>query len=94
MLLVISSWISGNRNTRTDSKGLKFEPTDFSKNSGWKRRRIEAHLKADAKKISPITTIMTRSKQFLPRISEDLELLEKVLETYEGNRTEMRGEVQ
>jgi hypothetical protein len=46
------------------------------------RRRIQSYLKRDGEKESAIRTIATRARQNMPTIRSDLELLEKLLQTY------------
>jgi hypothetical protein len=46
------------------------------------RKRIQAYLREDGKKITPIRQLVTRSKQFLPAIEQDLALIRKLLDHY------------
>jgi len=47
------------------------------------RKRAQAYLKANGKKSTPIRQLVTRSKEHLPRIEEDLRLLKEVLDHYQ-----------
>jgi hypothetical protein len=49
------------------------------------RRRIRAHIKADGEKASPVTQLATRCRQNLPRIKEDLALIEEFMKHYESH---------
>jgi len=51
------------------------------------RKRIQAYLRADGERTSAIRTILTRGKQFLPKIEADLALVKELLEAYERNKT-------
>jgi hypothetical protein len=47
------------------------------------RRRINAYLRQDGEKEAPIRKIANRARTNLPKIKTDLELLEKLLQTYQ-----------
>jgi hypothetical protein len=47
------------------------------------RHRIEKYLKADGHKDVNIRQLIMRSRKDLPQIKADLELLEKLMQTYE-----------
>ena len=47
------------------------------------RRRIQRYLKADGEKDVNIRQLIMRSRRHLPQIKADLELLEKLLATYQ-----------
>jgi hypothetical protein len=46
-------------------------------------RQIKAFLKQDGEKTLNMRVLASRAKKNLPRIREDLKLLEKLLETYQ-----------
>jgi hypothetical protein len=46
------------------------------------RKKIKSYLAQDGEKGGHIRVIATRAKQFVPTIKSDLDLLEKLLETY------------
>ena len=50
------------------------------------RRRINAYLRQDGEKEAPIRKIANRARSHMPKIKEDLELLEKLLATYEREK--------
>ena len=50
------------------------------------RRRIRAYLKTDGERDEAIRNLVSRMKHYGPRIKEDLELLENLLETYERTK--------
>jgi hypothetical protein len=47
------------------------------------RRRINNYLRQDGEKEAPIRKIANRARDHLPKIKADLELLEKLLQTYQ-----------
>ncbi|HKM51750.1 MAG TPA: hypothetical protein VJZ75_11285 [Candidatus Bathyarchaeia archaeon] len=47
------------------------------------RKRIQSYLREDGKKSTPIRQLVTRSKQYLPAIEQDLILIKKLLDHYE-----------
>jgi hypothetical protein len=47
------------------------------------RRRINAYLRQDGEKEAPIRKIANRARNHVPRIKADLDLLEKLLQTYQ-----------
>lgn len=51
------------------------------------RKRIQAYLRADGERTSAIRTILTRGRQFLPKIEADLALVKELLAAYERNKT-------
>ena len=51
------------------------------------RKRIQAYIRSDGERSSAIRTIVTRGKQFLPRIEADLALVKQLLNAYEGAKT-------
>jgi hypothetical protein len=46
------------------------------------RKRIQAYLRTDGEKSTAIRQLVTRTKQHVPTIRSDLELLEKLLQAY------------
>ena len=48
------------------------------------RKRIQAYLRADGERTSAIRTILTRGKQFLPRIEQDIVMIRELMERYEA----------
>jgi hypothetical protein len=55
------------------------------------KKRIHAFIKADGKKGSAIRGLATRSRQYLPKIEEDLELIHKFLQHYEQDSETVQG---
>jgi hypothetical protein len=53
------------------------------------RRRINAYLRQDGEKEAPIRKIANRARNHLPKIKEDLELLERLLATYEREKAKV-----
>lgn len=51
------------------------------------KRRIQKYFKADGEKDVNIRQLVMRSRRHLPKIRADLELLEKLLETYGKHKT-------
>jgi hypothetical protein len=47
------------------------------------RRRINAYLRQDGEKEAPIRKIANRARNHVPTIKADLDLLEKLLQTYQ-----------
>ena len=52
--------------------------------SDLERRRIKAFIKADGKKETFMTVLAARCRKHLPKIREDLVLIEGFMATYEG----------
>ena len=50
-------------------------------------RQIRSYLKRDGEKNLNVRVLVSRSKKYLPKIKEDLELLEMLLEAYEQQKT-------
>jgi len=50
------------------------------------RKRVRAYLRADGERESVIRAIASRARRHLPRIREDIELLEQLLRTYEQTK--------
>jgi len=50
------------------------------------RRQVKAYLKANGERTHNVHVLISRSKVYLPQIKSDLELLERLLATYERNR--------
>jgi len=50
------------------------------------RKKLRAYLRADGEKGSVVRSLASRAKRHLPQIKADLELLEKLLETYERTK--------
>jgi hypothetical protein len=55
------------------------------------RRRVKAYLKADGEKSSVVRALASRARRYLPVIKEDVELLERLLETYQQQAKGSRG---
>jgi DNA primase catalytic subunit len=55
------------------------------------RRHIAKYLKQDGEKQIYVRKIAYGARKYLPQIRADLELLEKLLETYEREKTNRRG---
>ena len=51
------------------------------------RKRIQKYLKADGEKDVNIRQLAMRCRRHMPQIRADLELLEKLLATYERDKT-------
>lgn len=51
-------------------------------------RQIKAFLKQDGEKNLNMRVLTSRAKKHLPRIREDLELLQKLLQTYQKTKRE------
>jgi hypothetical protein len=49
------------------------------------RRRIKNYLRADGERGAPIRKIVNRGRSYLPWIKADLDLLEKLLTTYDSH---------
>ncbi len=49
------------------------------------RRRIAAYLKVDGEKDTAVRVLTTRARQNLPQIKADLDLLEKLVSTYDSH---------
>jgi hypothetical protein len=49
-------------------------------------RQIRSYLKQDGEKMLNIRVLVSRAKKQLPKIKGDLELLEKLLATYEREK--------
>jgi hypothetical protein len=47
------------------------------------RRRVAAYLKVDGEKDTAVRVLTTRARQNLPQIKADLDLLEKLVSTYD-----------
>jgi len=47
------------------------------------RKRIEAYIKADGEKDVNIRQLALWCRRFLPQIKKDIELLERLMKTYE-----------
>jgi 23S rRNA maturation-related 3'-5' exoribonuclease YhaM len=50
------------------------------------RRRVNNYLRQDGEKEAPIRKIANRARNHLPKIKGDLELLERLLATYEHEK--------
>ena len=50
------------------------------------RKQARAYVKQDGEKTLNIQVLVSRVRNYLPQIKADLELLEKLLETYERTR--------
>ena len=50
------------------------------------RRRVNRYLRQDGKKEAAIRKIANRSRNNLPKIKEDLELLDRLLEAYSSKK--------
>ena len=50
------------------------------------RKRIQAYLRADGERTSAIRTILTRGKQFLPRIEQDIMMIRELMVRYEATK--------
>jgi len=51
------------------------------------RRRIRSYLKADGVKDSAMRKIASRAKEYMPEIRSDLDLLDRLLTTYQKEST-------
>jgi hypothetical protein len=51
------------------------------------RKQAKTYLKQDGERTLNIKILTVRARKYLPQIREDLELLEKVLATYERDKT-------
>jgi hypothetical protein len=49
------------------------------------RKRIQAYLDRDGERITPVRQLVHRAKRYLPRIKEDIDLLDRLISTYEKN---------
>jgi hypothetical protein len=49
------------------------------------RKRIRSYLKADGERDDAIRTLVSRMKHYGPRIKEDLELLERLVQAYDSH---------
>ena len=49
------------------------------------RRRVKAYLKADGERDSIIRALVSRAKKHTPILKQDLELLERLLATYDSH---------
>jgi len=56
------------------------------------RKRIQKYLKADGEKDVNIRQLAMRCRRHMPQIHADIELLEKLLEVYEGEKTSGKKE--
>jgi len=50
------------------------------------RKRIQAYLRTDGERSSAIRTIVTRGRQFLPKIEADLALVKELVQAYERSK--------
>jgi hypothetical protein len=50
------------------------------------RRQINSYLWQNGEKEAPIRKIANRAREYMPKIKADLELLTKLLETYERTK--------
>ena len=50
------------------------------------RKQARAYVKQDGEKTLNIQVLVSRVRNYLPQIKADLELLEKLLETYERTK--------
>ena len=50
------------------------------------RKRVQNYLKADGEKEAPIRQLVTRAKEHLPRIEEDMAMLRQLLDHYHQPR--------
>ena len=50
------------------------------------RKQARAYVKQDGEKTLNIQVLVSRVRNYLPQIKRDLELLEKLLETYERTK--------
>jgi hypothetical protein len=51
------------------------------------RRQAKTYLKQDGERSLNIQVLVARGRKYLPQIRTDLDLLEKLLEAYERNKT-------
>ena len=51
------------------------------------RKRIKSYLKQDGEKEVPVRNIASRAKKFMPAIRRDLDLLDRLLTTYQKEST-------
>jgi predicted RNA-binding protein YlqC (UPF0109 family) len=47
------------------------------------RKRIQAYLSKDGERITAVRQLVSRAKHDLPQIRQDIDLLEKLISTYE-----------
>lgn len=52
------------------------------------RKQARAYIKQDGEKTLNVQVLTSRARAYLPRIKQDIELLEKLLEIYERTRRE------
>jgi len=50
------------------------------------RKQAKTYLKQNGEKTLNIQVLVSRTRSYLPQIKQDLELLEKLLETYERTK--------
>jgi len=50
------------------------------------RKRVKAYLRTDGERESVIRALASRTRRHLPQIRQDLELLERLMETYERSK--------
>jgi len=50
------------------------------------RQRTQAYLRTDGERASPIRTIVTGSRYFLPKIEADLGLVKELVQAYERTK--------
>jgi len=69
--------------TGTDEERT-IRPLDRLRNE--ERKQAKAYLKQNGEKTLNIQVLASRTRSYLPQIKADLELLEKLLETYERTK--------
>jgi predicted RNA-binding protein YlqC (UPF0109 family) len=47
------------------------------------RKRIQAYLGRDGERITAVRQLVSRAKRNLPQINQDIDLLQKLISTYE-----------
>lgn len=73
--------------TEQAPRSLRIEAADQAcSRSHNQRKRIQAYLRADGERSSAIRTIVTRSRQFLPKIEADLALVKELVQAYERSK--------
>jgi len=50
------------------------------------RKRVRAYLHADGERESVIRALASRARRYLPQIKKDVEVLERLMRTYEKTR--------
>jgi hypothetical protein len=51
------------------------------------RKQAKAYVKQDGQRTVNVRVLTIRAQRYLPKLKEDLELLQQVLDTHERNKT-------